>query len=94
MKFRAELMAHTEGIEMILATVHMCVYFGILDYSFLIDIGLRRKLTPKKSNERHKTLAGKIQDSYFGCMQRMTLILETISTLDELSFSKIMLILC
>jgi hypothetical protein len=39
------------------------------------------RIDAKKNEDRHKTLAGKMQDSYFGCMQKMTLILGTVSTL-------------
>ncbi|KAL3417993.1 vegetative cell wall protein gp1 [Phlyctema vagabunda] len=63
-RFRAELMAHTEGIDMILTTVQMAA----------------TRIDANKNKDRHKTLAGKIQDSYFGCMQKMSLILETAST--------------
>jgi hypothetical protein len=39
------------------------------------------RIDAKKNKDHHKTLAGKMQDSYFGCMQKMALILETVSTL-------------
>ena len=39
------------------------------------------RIDAKKNEDHHKTLAGKMQDSYFGCMQKMTMILKTVSTL-------------
>ena len=39
------------------------------------------RIDAKNNQDHHKTLAGKMQDSYFVCLQKMTLILETVSTL-------------
>ncbi|KAH7348566.1 hypothetical protein BKA65DRAFT_500844 [Rhexocercosporidium sp. MPI-PUGE-AT-0058] len=52
------------SIEMLLTTVQM---------------GATR-IDSKKSDEQHRTMAGKMQESYFGCMQRINLVLERIST--------------
>ncbi|KAG4442391.1 hypothetical protein IFR05_002093 [Cadophora sp. M221] len=63
-RFKADLMGHTESIEMLLTTVQM---------------GATR-IDSKRSDEQHRTMAGKMQESYFGCMQRINLVLERIST--------------
>jgi hypothetical protein len=39
------------------------------------------RIDVKKNENHHNTLAGKMQDSYFGCMQKMNVILGTVSTL-------------
>ncbi|KIN03007.1 hypothetical protein OIDMADRAFT_118907, partial [Oidiodendron maius Zn] len=62
-KFKADLMAHTESIELLLTTVQMA--------------GTRIEF--KKNEENYRSLVGKVQDSYFGCMRRMTVLLERAS---------------
>lgn len=63
-RFKADLMAHTESIELLLTTVQMAA----------------TRIGEKKNEDCHRSLVGRVQDSYFGCMQRMTVILETVST--------------
>ncbi|KAL2064339.1 hypothetical protein VTL71DRAFT_4833 [Oculimacula yallundae] len=62
--FKANLMGHTESIEMLLTTVQMAA----------------TRIDSKKNEEQHRTMAGKLQESYFGCMQRMNFVLDRIST--------------
>jgi hypothetical protein len=38
------------------------------------------RIESKKSEENHRSLVGKVQDSYFGCMRRMTVVMERVST--------------
>jgi hypothetical protein len=38
------------------------------------------RIDSKKNEQRHQTLAGKLQNSYFGCMQRISLVMERVST--------------
>lgn len=63
-KFKADLVGHTESIELLLTTVQMST----------------ARIDGKKSENNHQTLIGKVQDSYFGCMQRMTVVMERVST--------------
>jgi hypothetical protein len=63
-KFKADLMAHTESIDLLLTTVQM---------------GAAR-IDGRKSDDNHRSLVGKVQDSYFGCMQRITLVMDRVST--------------
>lgn len=51
-KFKADVVRHTESIDLLLMTLYMG--------SMRIDI--------KKQEENHKNLARKMQESYFGCM--------------------------
>lgn len=46
------------------------------------------RIDTKAIKENHRTLAGRVQDSYFGCMQKMTLILESVSRYVTSLFSK------
>jgi hypothetical protein len=62
-KFKADLMGHTESIELLLMTMHM---------------GSAR-IAGKKQEESNRTLTGKVQDSYFGCMQRLSQVLDRVS---------------
>jgi Fungal N-terminal domain of STAND proteins len=63
-KFKADLIGHTESIELLLVTLHM---------------GSTR-IAGKKQEESNRTLAGRVQDSYFGCMQRLSQVLDCVST--------------
>jgi len=63
-KFKADLIGHTESIELLLVTLHM---------------GSTR-IAGKKQEESNRTLAGRVQDSYFGCMQKMSVILGQMSS--------------
>jgi hypothetical protein len=62
-RFRSDLIAHTESIELLLTTVQMAA----------------TRINSKKNDEHHKSLVGKVQESYFGCMQRMTVVMERVS---------------
>jgi hypothetical protein len=37
------------------------------------------RIDSKRSEQQHQTLAGKVQDSYFGCMQKVGLAIEKVS---------------
>jgi hypothetical protein len=63
-KFKAELRGHTQSIELLLVTLH---------------IGSTR-IAGKKEEKGNRILAGRIQDSYFGYMQRLSQILDCVST--------------
>jgi len=63
-RFKADLMAHTNSIEMLLNTVQIAA----------------TNIDSKKKNEQHRTMAAKIQENYFGCMQRIGLVVERVST--------------
>jgi hypothetical protein len=63
-RFKADLVGHTESIELLLVTLHM---------------GSTR-IDGRKQQESIKTLAGKVQESYFGCMQKLSEIMDTVST--------------
>lgn len=62
--FKADLIGHTESIELLLATLHMS----------------SMRIAGKKQEESNRTLAGRVQDSYFGCMQRVSQVLDCVST--------------
>jgi hypothetical protein len=38
------------------------------------------RIESKKNEENHRSLVGKVQDSYFGCMRRMTVVMERVAT--------------
>ena len=59
-RFKADLVGHTESIQLLLTTVQLG----------------KTNLNEKKQDERHKSLAGKFQDGYFNCMQRLTAVFE------------------
>ncbi|CZR68083.1 uncharacterized protein PAC_17982 [Phialocephala subalpina] len=62
-KFKADLVGHTESIELLLMTLHM---------------GSTR-IEGKRQEENYKTLAGKMQEGYFGCMQKLSSIMDCVS---------------
>jgi hypothetical protein len=64
LKFKADLVGHTESIELLLTTLHMG----------------STHIERKKQNENQKTLTSKIQDSYFECMQRLSQIMDCVTT--------------
>lgn len=37
------------------------------------------RIDSKKNDQNHRTLAGRMQESYFRCMQRMAVIFEKVS---------------
>jgi hypothetical protein len=43
------------------------------------------RIDERRNEQRHQTLAGRLQDSYFGCMQRIGLVLDRVSTYATLS---------
>ncbi|TVY38351.1 hypothetical protein LSUB1_G002624 [Lachnellula subtilissima] len=58
--FKANLVGHTESINLLLAALQMS-----------------KAIThEKKQDERHQTLAGRVQENYFDCMQRLSAITE------------------
>ncbi|KIM96182.1 hypothetical protein OIDMADRAFT_44912 [Oidiodendron maius Zn] len=63
-RLRADLLAHTESIDMLLMTVHMDA----------------TRNNGKRNQENYRTLMGLVQDSYFGCMQKMAQMIELVST--------------
>lgn len=63
-KFKADLVGHTESIELLLTTLHMgSTHIG-----------------RKSQEENQKSLARKVQESYFGCMQRLSQIMDCVTT--------------
>ncbi|CZR56326.1 uncharacterized protein PAC_06214 [Phialocephala subalpina] len=58
-KFNADLVGHTESIQLLLTTVQMS----------------KADLQDKRQEQQQKTLAGRLQAGYFDCMQRLTLVL-------------------
>ncbi|KAH8775850.1 hypothetical protein BGZ57DRAFT_953391 [Hyaloscypha finlandica] len=62
-KFKMDLVGHTESIEMLLTTLQF----------------VATRIDSKRSEQQHQTLAGKVQDSYFGCMQKVGLAIEKVS---------------
>jgi hypothetical protein len=73
-------MAHTESIEILLTTVHMCVWSNNVEGVHKIDFArAATRINGRKNDDYHRSLAGKIQESYFGCMGRLNVVLERIS---------------
>ncbi|KAF8854607.1 hypothetical protein BDZ45DRAFT_758459 [Acephala macrosclerotiorum] len=70
-KFKADLVGHTESIQLLFATVQMS----------------KADLHDKKHEERQKSLAGRIQESYFNCMQRLTIVLDQGKSLLDMTSS-------
>lgn len=62
-KFKMDLVGHTESIEMSRTTLRFAA----------------TRIDSKRSEQRHMALARKVQDSYFGCMQRIGLVIEKVS---------------
>jgi len=63
-KFKADLVGHTESIELLLIMLHMSC----------------TGIEGKRQEENQKTLATKAQESYFGCMQKLTQIMDRVSS--------------
>ncbi|KAE9377453.1 hypothetical protein N431DRAFT_398375 [Stipitochalara longipes BDJ] len=63
-KFRIELAGHTDSIQMLLTTVQMAA----------------TRIDDNRNHQRHYSLAGKMQESYFGCMSRIGVVIHGIST--------------
>lgn len=63
-KFKADLVGHTESIELLLTTLHM---------------GSTR-IGRKSQEENQKSLVRKVQESYFSCMQRLSWIMDSVTT--------------
>ncbi|CZR53653.1 uncharacterized protein PAC_03533 [Phialocephala subalpina] len=63
-KFKADLVGHTESIELLLTTLHMG------------STGIGRK----SQEENQKSLVSKAQESYFGCMERLSQIMDCVTT--------------
>ena len=81
-RFKADLIGHTQSIELLLTTVQMYSFCCITMVSKLTRIRAETKISSQKSDHHHRTLAEKVQDSYFGCMQQLAIVLETVSRLD------------
>ena len=62
-KFKADLVAHTESIEVLLIAVHMRA----------------TRIESKKNAESQKTLAGRLQDSYTNCMSKLSVIVGSVT---------------
>jgi hypothetical protein len=45
----------------------------------LMSFSVTTTIGSRKSEQRHQTLAGKVQESYFGCMQKIGLVVEKVS---------------
>lgn len=63
-EIKADLKGHTESIELLLVTLHM----------------ESTRIGGKRQQENNKTLVGKVQESYFGCMQKLSQIMESVSS--------------
>ncbi|PMD53620.1 uncharacterized protein K444DRAFT_646579 [Hyaloscypha bicolor E] len=61
-RFKLDLVVHTESIQMLLTTLR---------------IGATR-IDDRRNHQRHQTIAGKVQESYFGCVKRMSVIVKGI----------------
>ncbi|KAH8761786.1 hypothetical protein F5882DRAFT_522938 [Hyaloscypha sp. PMI_1271] len=57
-KFKADLVGHTESIQLLLATVQMS----------------KTNMNENKQDQRQKSLAGRVQEGYFNCMQRLMVV--------------------
>ncbi|KAL2066145.1 hypothetical protein VTL71DRAFT_2216 [Oculimacula yallundae] len=63
-RFKANLMGHTASINLLIAT---------------IGVGATT-IGEKKSESRQQSLSGKIQESYFGCMNQFKVVLEGVAS--------------
>ncbi|KAN0098878.1 hypothetical protein V8E51_014541 [Hyaloscypha variabilis] len=63
-RFKADLVGHTESIQLLLTAMQMALV----------------TLHEKRHDKHAQSLAGKVQDSYFGCMQRLSSIAESLQS--------------
>ncbi|OBT63429.1 hypothetical protein VE03_07157 [Pseudogymnoascus sp. 23342-1-I1] len=62
--FKADLVGHTESIQLLLMAMQMA----------------SASLHEKRYDQQSRSLAGKVQDSYFGCMQRLSKIADSLQS--------------
>ncbi|TVY51986.1 hypothetical protein LCER1_G005303 [Lachnellula cervina] len=68
-RFKSDLVGHTESINLLLAALQMS----------------KATIHEKKLDEQHHTLAGRIQENYFSCMQALSAITEQGKKLFEMT---------
>ncbi|KAF8853763.1 hypothetical protein BDZ45DRAFT_598034 [Acephala macrosclerotiorum] len=83
-KFKADLVGHTESIQLLLITVQM----------------KKADIQDQKQEQRQKSLAGRVQEGYFNCMQRLLIVvnqgkqlLDTTSTVLRINIKVFQIIL-
>jgi hypothetical protein len=70
-------MGSTESIEMLLTAVQISVeeVFSVICANDRQSLGATTIIDSKKKNQHHQTSTEKVQSSYFGCMQRLSVVL-------------------
>ena len=76
-KFKTDLIMHTQSIQLLLATLQlyvMCCKPGLLyiPQVYLHGLSTRIEMRNQKQDDRSQTLAGRIQQSYFACMKKLS----------------------
>jgi hypothetical protein len=79
-KFKADLRGHTESIQLLLVTVQMLVSNVVrkmTDHELIVpQIRGKSNLYEKRQDEQQKSLAGRVQEGYFSCMQRLAAVVD------------------